>query len=249
MTNDAIRVDHRPWPMPARPWVMSMCWRDLAFLHWRVPVSLLRDHIPAGLEIDTFDNTAWLGLVPFAMEAVCPRFTPRIPPVSDFAELNLRTYVQTQGKPGVFFFSLDAASWLGVRLARSFFHLPYFDARIHYQHTKDGLRYESTRVHRGATPGRFAGLYRPTGPVALSKPGSLEHWLTERYCLYSASPRGVIYRGDIHHDPWPLQPAECELEHNEIGNLVGIPLGDPPKLVHFAEKLDVRAWLIEPIAR
>lgn len=227
---------------------MSMVWRDLAFLHWPVPVATLREHVPAGLSIDTWDGTAWLGVVPFAMEAVCPRFTPRIPPISDFPELNLRTYVVAGGKPGVFFFSLDAANALAVRAARAFFHLPYFDARIACEAEGDAVRYGSERTHRGVMAGEFRAHYRPTAPPQPGRPGTMEYWLTERYCLYSASPRGRLYRGEIHHQPWPLQPGEAEVETNTLGEQIGVPLSGAPHLVHFARRIYVRAWLIEAVA-
>jgi uncharacterized protein YqjF (DUF2071 family) len=242
-----IAVEHRPWPLPERPWAMSMVWRDLAFLHWPVPVAALRKHVPAGLEIDTWEGIAWLGVVPFAMEAVCPRFTPRIPPISDFPELNLRTYVVAGGKPGVFFFSLDATNPLAVRTARAFFHLPYYDARISCEPEGDGIRYRSERTHRGVKRGEFRGRYRAMAPPQTGQPGSIEHWLTERYCLYSAGRRGRLYRGEIHHEPWPLQAGEAEVERNTLGELIGVALHGAPSLVHFAQKLYVRAWLIEAI--
>ncbi|MCW5963730.1 MAG: DUF2071 domain-containing protein [Bryobacterales bacterium] len=242
-----LPVDHRPWPLPSRPWAMSMVWRDLAFLHWPVKAEALRPLVPPGLSIDTLDGSAWLGAVPFAMEAVCPRFTPRIPSISDFPELNLRTYVTCEGKPGVFFFSLDAASWLGVRMARRFFHLPYFDARIRCQQTSNGIDYESERTHKRAPHAKFQASYRAIGAPSQSSPGSAEHWLTERYCLYAASPDGRLFRGDIHHAPWSLQRAECDIRTNGLGEQIGVPLTGPPVFAHFAASLYVKAWLITPV--
>jgi uncharacterized protein YqjF (DUF2071 family) len=226
---------------------MSMVWRHLAFLHWPVKPAALRALVPGGLEIDTWEGDAWLGLVPFAMESVCPRFTPRIPPISDFPELNLRTYVTVGGKPGVYFFSLDATSPLAVRMARRFFHLPYFDARIECVPEGDSIAYRSERTHRDAPPALLRAEYRPTSPARESKPGSVEYWLTERYCLYAAGPQGAIFRGEIHHEPWPLQSAEAEIEENTVGNLIGLPLEGPPVFAHFASNLYVRAWLIEAV--
>nr|MCU0229088.1 DUF2071 domain-containing protein [Bryobacterales bacterium] len=163
-------------------------------------------------------------------------------------ELNLRTYVTCEGKPGVYFFSLDAASWLGVRLARSGFHLPYFDARIESREVAGGIQYRSIRTHRGCAPAAFRAHYQPTHPAFLSRAGSLEHWLTERYCLYACSPTGRLFRGEIHHAPWPLQHARCDIEENTLGSPFGIDLEGAPALVHFARHLQVRAWLVEKIA-
>jgi hypothetical protein len=244
---DAIPTGHRPWPLPDAPWVMRMRWLELAFLHWPVPAEKLRPLIPEGLELDTFDGSAWLGVVPFVMKDVSPRYVPHIPAVSDFAELNLRTYVRCGDKPGVWFFSLDAASRLGVRLARRFFHLPYFDAAMNYEIRGEEVFYESVRTHRGAPPAAFRGSYAPCGDVFTAKAGSIEHWLTERYCLYSMDRHGAIWRGEIHHAPWPLQPANYSLQENSLAQQVKIPLEGPPALAHFAKELDVRAWLIERV--
>lgn len=241
-------TQHRPWPLPRRPWAMSMVWKDLAFLHWAVDPAALAPRIPDGLTLDVRGGQAWVGVVPFAMEAVCPRWTPRIPPLSDFLELNLRTYVTCQQKPGVFFFSLDAASWLGVRVARRGFHLPYFDARMQCEQDSDSILYRSRRTHRGCVAAGFQARYEPTGAPFPSVPGSLEHWLTERYCLYASSPSGRLFRGDIHHAPWPLQQARCEVMENTLGEPFGIALPGPPALAHFARHLPVRAWLLEAVA-
>ncbi len=238
---------HRPWPLPAQPWVMSMVWKDLAFLHWPVDPKYLAGKIPDGLVLDLRDGHAWVGVVPFGMEAVCPRFTPRIPPLSDFLELNLRTYVTCEGKPGVFFFSLDAASWLGVRVARRCFHLPYFDATIRSTEDATGIHYHSQRTHRREPSAIFTGSYGPLGDPFVTAPDSLEHWLTERYCLYACSPSGGIFRGDIHHAPWPLQRAQCSITENSLGEPFGIPLVGAPALAHFARFLKVRAWLVQPV--
>jgi len=124
------RTDLRPWPVPARRWSITMCWRDLLFMHWRLPPELIAALVPPELELDTFDGAAWIGVVPFRMTDVGLRHLGRMPWVSSFAELNVRTYVKGGGKAGVWFFSLDAASRIAVRVARARFHLPYFDARM-----------------------------------------------------------------------------------------------------------------------
>ena len=178
------------------PWVLAMGWHDLLFAHWRVPTEVLRPRIPAALEIDDFEGDAWVGVVPFRMSGVRPRFVPSMPGLSWFPELNLRTYVRHEGRAGVWFFSLDAASRVAVRLARATFHLPYFDARMSCTPLDGGgVEYESVRIHRDAPAAVFKGSYRPKGPAFASRPGSLAHWLTERYCLYSADAAGRGYRG------------------------------------------------------
>lgn len=227
---------------------MAMRWLDLLFAHWPVPAAALRPYIPAGLALDTFDRAAWLGVVPFRMAGVRPRLVPPLPGISAFPELNVRTYVTAERKPGVWFFSLDAANPLAVEAARLGFHLPYFRAGMACEPQGDGVRYTSERTHRGAAPATFTGSYRPTGPVYRAAPGSLEHWLTERYCLYAANRAGDIWRGDIHHMPWPLQPAEAEIEHTTMTNQIGLRLPATRPLLHFARELDVRAWWPERVS-
>lgn len=235
--------DHRPWPRPRSPWMMRMQWANLLFAHWEVPVAALRDAIPAALDVDTYEGRAWLGIVPFWMRGTRPRCVPSLPGVSNFPELNVRTYVTVGGKPGVWFFSLDAASKLAVRVARKTFHLPYFDARMPASCDATGTcHYESTRTHRGATPATFRATYGPTGSPYLSQPGTLEHWLTERYALYAMSPRGVLHRGEIHHVPWPLQPAQAVIEVNTMAEAAGFALPNEAPRLHYVEFLDVIAW-------
>jgi uncharacterized protein YqjF (DUF2071 family) len=222
---------------------MSMRWQDLLFAHWRVDPAALRPLVPSGLELDLRNGEAWLGVVPFRMSGVRPRGTPSIPGLSAFPELNLRTYVRGGGHSGVWFFSLDAASRVAVRVARATFHLPYFDAEMACEVGTDGVvDYRSRRVHRGVVPAELRCRYRPTGGVFRSQPGTLEHWLTERYCLFAADCRGRVYRGDIAHEPWPLQPAEAKWDQCEMTGLVGFGLKPEPDHLLFARSIDVRAW-------
>jgi uncharacterized protein YqjF (DUF2071 family) len=220
---------------------MAMSWRDLAFLHWPVSADALRERIPSGLTLDTFDNQAFLGVVPFHMAGVRPRFFPPLPGVSSFVELNVRTYVVAEGRPGVWFFSLDATSRIAVRGARRFFYLPYFDARMSSVRREGFVHYRSERTHRGAPEARFAARYRGTGRARGSE---LERWLTERYCLYAAK-GGRLFRGDIHHPPWPLENGEVEIETLDMTRLLDIDLPRTPALVHFAERIDVVGWPLE----
>jgi len=224
-----------------------MRWCDLLFAHWPADAATLRRLIPGGLEIDLFDGQAYVGAVPFTMEGVSPRLVPDIPGLHSFPELNLRTYVTIGGKPGVWFFSLDAGQRLAVRVARRFFHLPYFDAAFQIGHTSGDVEYSAVRTHRGAPPAAFTANYRPIGPVYHSAPGSLDSWLTDRYCLYSADDAGHLYRGEIDHARWPLQPAEGEVHANTLGGWLGIEMKGRPATLHFAKSLDVRAWRIERI--
>jgi uncharacterized protein len=240
-------IPHRPWPIPDRPWDMRMRWRDLLFAHWVADPAILRKWIPQGLELDLFEGRAYAGVVPFRMEQVAPRRIPPMPGLHAFPELNLRTYVKTGGKPGVWFFSLDAGQKFAVRVARRFFHLPYFDAKFDVRNVASSVEYSAVRTHRDAPPAAFAAHYRPIGPVSRSAPGTLDAWLTDRYCLYSADSDGHLYRGEIDHNPWPLQPAEADIRLNSLGDWLEIEMNRPPDTLHFSADLHVHAWFIEPI--
>lgn len=239
---------HRPWPMPDRRWLMFMRWENLLFAHWRVDADVLKKLIPAGLQLDTFKGEAWLGVVPFLMTGTRLRFLPVVPGTHTFPENNVRTYVTCNGKQGVWFFSLDAGSRLAVWSARRFFHLPYFNSQMSI-HTEEGeVRYQNRRFHRDAPAARFRASYRPVSEPVQSRPGTLEHWLTERYCLYSVDHLGNIWRGDIHHPPWPLQTAEADIQLNTMAELLGFDLNREPDQLHFARQLEVVAWSIERAA-
>jgi uncharacterized protein YqjF (DUF2071 family) len=236
------RTEHRPYPVPAGPWALFMGWHDLLFMHWPVEKGVLRPLIPAALSLDTFDGSAWLGITPFRMSGVRPRFLPSVPWLSNFPELNVRTYVTAEGKPGIWFFSLDAHNPIAVRLARATFSLPYYDAEMSCNAVGGEVRYRSVRTHRGAREARFAGSYRPVGEPFNFRPGTLENFLTERYCLYAADRRGNLYRGDIHHHPWPLQRAEIELGSLAMTEQIGVSLPETEPMVHLSRRLDTLAW-------
>ncbi len=243
------QTEHRPYPLPGGPWVLRMRWLNLLFMHWPVPEVALRPLIPPALKLDTFDGLAWLGVTPFRMERTRPRFLPAVPWLSSFPELNVRTYATHDGKPGIWFFSLDARNPVAVRLARAAFALPYFDAGMSCEVVRgEEVRYGSVRTHKNAPPARFAASYRPMGGLFNSRPGTLEHFLTERYCLYSADARGRVWRGDIHHWPWPLQRAEAGIEELEMTAQIGVKLPDTKPLLHYARCLDVVAWPPKRIA-
>jgi uncharacterized protein len=237
------RIEHRPYPVPSGPWVLGMSWRDLLFMHWPVGVEDLRPLVPPALSIDTFEGSAWLGVVPFDMTGVRPHFLPAVPGLSHFPEINLRTYVTAEGRPGIWFFSLDAHSRVAVRLARATFHLPYFDAEMSCHASGDEVSYRSLRTHRGVPPAEFAARYGPVGEPFESERGSIENFLTERYCLYSADRRGNVRRGDVHHHLWPLQPAEAEVSTLAMTQQIGLKLPETAPIVHFSKRLDVLAWL------
>lgn len=235
--NPLEKTNHRPWPIPSSAWVMKQFWRDLLFAHWPVPPEVLRPLVPASLPIDTFERRAWLTVAPFHME-IRPRGTPAPPGFSRIPELNCRTYVTIDGKPGVYFFSLDITSRAAVWGARTFYHLPYFRAEMHVEKTGDYVSYSSRRLRREAT---WRGAYSPISDVWQAAPGSVEHFLTERYCLYTAH-RNRVYRADIHHLPWPLQRAHAEIHENTIAEAAGVALSGPPVVLSFAREIEVLVW-------
>jgi uncharacterized protein len=239
---------HRPWPMPDEPWIMTQTWNDLLFAHWQVDAAELRALVPSQLELELFNGNAWLGIVPFHMTNVAPRFVPAMPWLSAFPELNVRTYVIVAGRPGVYFFSLDAANPLAVQAARTLFHLPYFTAEMTVSELADGtIAYQSRRTGRGAANAQFAARYRPVGAVRTPEPASVEEFLTERYCLYTLDNRSRICIVEIHHPPWRLQPAEAEFSLNTMSAAAGIGLPDSPPLLHFVKRQDTVAWPIHVI--
>ena len=235
------RVDHRPWPIPSGPWTWRQSWCDLLFAHWPVSVAELRPLVPPELTIQEFDGTSWVGVVPFRMAGVMRRPLPDLPWISAFPELNVRLYVEHQGKPGVWFLSLDATNPLAVWAARRFFHLPYYRARMGLEYDGDAVKYGSARGS-GDSELAFEGSYRPTSAPYEAKEGTLLHWLTERYCLYACSPQGQLYRTEVHHPPWPIQDAEAEIGRNDMLTPHGLHPSGPPPLLHFARGLDVVVW-------
>lgn len=236
---------HRPWQIPQQPWVMAQSWQNLLFAHWALPIDRVRPFIPSPLELDTFDGMAYIGVVPFLMNHVHGRFIPPIPTTHCFPELNVRTYVTYQDKPGVWFFSLDADSPLAVRVARVAFHLPYFDADMSIIHHRNNwIQYDSRRTHRGATSADFIARYRPTSDVYLSEAGSLDEWLTERYCLYSMDAQKNVYRGEILHEKWRLQHAEADITVNTMGRASKLSFPDDPPILHYVDNIDVLTWFL-----
>jgi len=230
--------------MPDAPWIMTQTWNDLLFAHWPVDRQLLQERLPAGLPVDVFDGQAWLGIVPFHITNLAPRGVPSIPFVSAFAELNVRTYVTLEGKPGVYFFSLDAASALAVAGARTLFHLPYFTASMTVNVSGDTVQYSSSRDTTVASA-RFEGRYRPIGAVEPPVPGTLEHFLTERYCLYTIDGSRRVRRLQIHHPPWPLQRADAEIRVNTMADAAGVRLPTTKPLLHFSKRQDMVGWGLE----
>jgi uncharacterized protein YqjF (DUF2071 family) len=239
-------TEHRPWPLPERPWFMGQSWLDLLFAHWRVPEEALRAVIPEQLPIDTYEGDAYLGITPFCVSGLRLRGTAPAPGLSSFPELNVRTYVSVEGKPGIYFLSLDADSFAAVRAARLTYRLPYFHSQIRVDADEEGIGYDLLRISDDGPPAYFTARYGGEGSELPVRDGSLERWLTERYCLYTLDDRGRILRGDIHHPPWPLYRGWAEIETNTMAMPFGIELEGEP-LLHFSPRQDVAIWTIRPV--
>ena len=239
--NSAILDDvaHRPWSMPDRPWVMTQTWNDLLFAHWTIDPAALRPKVPAAFDLDLYDGTAWIAIVPFFMTNVAPRGVPALPRISEFAELNVRTYVRVADRPGIYFFSLDAASALAVKTARALFNLPYYTASMTVSATADGVDYRSEREAPAAS---LRAAYHPIGAPFHPIEGTLEYFLTERYCLFTVDDAFHAYSLDIHHPRWPLQTAEAEITVNTMAEAAGIRLPSMAPRLHFSKRQDMVAW-------
>lgn len=240
-------IAHRPWPLPDGRWFMGQTWERLLFAHWPVPADALRRVVPAQLPLDTFGGRAWIGVTPFVVRNLRLRGMPPVPGVSTFPEINVRTYVDVGGKPGIYFLSLDADSRPAVLAARRTYRLPYFRADISVRGLSDnGILYRATRRSRDGPSADFFARYAPAGAYLAASPGSLDRWLTERYCLYTLDRDQRVWRGEIHHPPWPLQPAKAEIERNTMAEPYRVALeGDP--LLHFSERQDVALWRIRQV--
>lgn len=242
-----VRTSHRPRPLPAGRWVMSQRWNDLLFAHWPVPAKALSQLIPDNLQIDTFQGSAWLGVVPFWMDRIKFRGIPSIPGACTTPELNLRTYVRDarSDAPGVFFLSLDASNLLAVALARAVYRLPYHWADVRIEQRSEREFWFSSRRRLASAPVNFSARYRGLGPthkLAESRPGSLEYFLTERYCLFTRDRDGSSMRADIHHIPWPLEEAEADIERNDLAAAIGIRLPNVPPVLHYSRRMAIYLW-------
>jgi uncharacterized protein YqjF (DUF2071 family) len=227
---------------PIGPVVMYQNWNDLTFLHWPVPIDALRPLIPDALTIDRFDGQAFVGLVPFRMSGVRPRGLPALPGLSEFPETNVRTYVyDANGTPGVWFFSLDAANAIAVELARRWFHLPYFRARMSVDARPEGrITYQSERVDPRGRPAQSALRVRPVGSLRTASPASLEFFLLERYVLFTRDGQGRLKEGRVQHPPYTYQNAMLEnLEETQL-QAQGITRPEEAPLVHYSPGVRVR---------
>ena len=240
---DRMSPRQRPKGSP----VMLQKWRNLLFIHQKVPVEALLDIIPERLDIDTYGDTAWIGITPFTVKDARPPSIPSIPWLSDFHEINVRTYVHLNGVPGVWFFSLDANSLAAVIGARTLFRLPYFDAEISMEINGDRIDYKSIREgDNDDKTAMFNASWKIGEELPLAKPGSVEFFLAERYCLYTAD-GDKLYRCRIHHQPWPLRRAELVYCESTMIEAQGLPVIKDKTLLHYSEGVDVEIWPLEEV--
>ncbi len=250
-----IRTPHRPRPLPSGPWRMSQRWNDLLFAHWPVAAAAIAPLLPEGLETDTFQGSAWLGVVPFWLDRIKVRGVPPIPGARSFPDLNLRTYVRDQqtGTPGVYFFSLDASNLLAVAAAHAFFHLPCHWAEMRLEQRSEREFSFYSRWRFTSKPVIFKARYRGLGPerkLAEGRAGTLEYFLMERSCLFTRNLNGQAERANLHHVPWPLEEAEAEIERNDLAASIGIQLPDQEPVLHYSRRLAIYIWpaeLVRPV--
>jgi hypothetical protein len=253
-TSDRILDRLQPSIRPQRSLAGYQTWTDLLFVHWRIPVEMLVPLLPRELTVDTWEGEAWVGLVPFRMSGVRPWWSPALPGISNFPEANVRTYVHRDGRdPGVWFFSLEAAQWLAVRLARWGWHLPYYWASMQVERLESRVEYRSRRLSRegrSATVRTVAeiGPVLPSNKDGQAVPGTFEHFLVERYLLYSQSRRGVLYRGQVHHTPYPLRQAKLLEFQESLLAAAGIFPPDPPCHVLFSPGVQVEVFPLERLS-
>ena len=249
---DRLAPSQRPDDRPAG----FQRWRSLAFLHWEVPVEAVAALLPEGLSVDTFEGRAYVGVVPFTMRDVSPWWSPSVPGVSNFHELNVRTYVHAQGQPGVWFFSLEAASSIAVIAARTGWHLPYHRASMELEEHEGEVRYESRRLWPGPKPAELSLRYRIGESIGAAEPDTFEHFLAERYLLFACSelppdaarPEGAPLRvGQVHHRPYPLHRAEVLEVRESVVAACGLPQTSGPPHVLYSPGVDVDVFALKEL--
>lgn len=235
-------IDHRPWPLPPGPWVMHQSWYDFLFLHWEVDPAQMRELVPKALPLDLWEGKCYVGVIPFRMENVRPRGGFNVPGVSSFLELNVRTYVRIGDRTGVYFLSLEANQKAAVEVARAWFDLPYMHAKMSHEEREDTVHYHSSRTDRRGNPAVYRGTHRPHGEPFTAQPGTLEHWLCERYALFTVDRKGT-WMGDVHHAPWQLRQAEIDIETQTLLDSHGLTVNQTqPDHVMWSSGVDSVVW-------
>jgi uncharacterized protein YqjF (DUF2071 family) len=241
MSELLLETAHRPWPMPGGPWVQKHTWSEVLFAHWQVPADAVRPLVPEKLEVETRDGSAWVGISTFRMRGARLRGMPALPFFSTFPEVNIRTYVRHEDRPGVFFFSLNSPSMLFTTAARLVYHMPYVRAEVSSEKDGESIHLRSTRTGRGK-PATWECRYQPVPGVFEAQPETLESFLVERWSLYTVDQHGRIDRVEFHRPPWPLQNVEAEIRENSLAEAHGIRLPPQAPRFHFSWGVDVLIW-------
>jgi uncharacterized protein len=246
-----LTAEHRPWPLPRAPWLMTQTWHDLLFAHWPVPFDAVQSLVPRGVHVDTCNGTAWLGIVAFRLSAIRLHGLPEIPMLSGFPEVNVRTYVTANGKPGVYFLSLDADNPFVSMIARPWFHLAYHNANIDMARVRGQINFASSRnpASHGGPTAEFHTTYAPCTAPFRAAPDTLDHWLTERYCYYADDRTSRTYRCEISHPAWCLQTATAGIVENTLATSNGIALPDVPPRLLYAPLMKAFIWQPARLAR
>lgn len=248
MTVSLIKNTAHPYcSMPSKKWIMRQSWKNLIFVHWPLNPERLRMHIPPSLQIDTFNGSAWLGIVVFEMGGIYPRGLSTLSITSAFPEINVRTYVRYNEKPGVYFLSLDVGDWASLTIAKRWLHLPYHPAKISIQKLKSTFHCSSIRQSSKHEPIIYEGIHTPISEIFFPQEGSLDHWLTERYCFFSTNKKARLYCCEIHHAPWPLQLGKTEVKQNTLFSPFHIDLTGTQPITHFSKGVDSLIWNIKNV--
>ena len=236
---------HRQWPLPSLPWVMQQTWNDLLFAHYPIKMDKLRSLVPEALTIDSFDDVGWIGIVPFQITKSRMKAVPPIPGISAFPELNVRTYVSVDGKPGVYFISMDTTNLLAVSGARTLYHLPYVVADMNVSYKEEFVNYDSKRLDDSGA--LLNCSYKPISDPYYPQKGLFDEWMAERYCLYTVNGSEEVKRCDILHEPWQLQIAEADFNLNTMLSHQSIFVENNAPILHFSKRKKVRIWpLVNP---
>ena len=252
-------VEHRPWLPPDGQWLLSQSWNDLLLMHFAIEPAVLRRLVPEALTLELYDGAAWLTISPFCASHVRPSGVPALPGLSFFAQLNVRTYVTAEDKPGLYYLSVDAANLTAVWFARMFFRLQYWHASIKVsggtiqaRKMADGrIHFQARRLHGPLAshgPAKLDVMYAPVGEAEVARARSLDEFLTERYCVYSWH-RSRFYRTEVHHQPWRLQRASVEIRENSLAEPLGLALPEQPDLCHFSRSMKMLTWGPERVGR
>ncbi|WP_420238802.1 YqjF family protein [Telmatobacter bradus] len=250
-----IRTSFRPRPLPSGRWVLRQRWNDLLFAHWPVPEAQMAALLPDGLDVDTHQGMAWLGIVPFWLDRLKVHGLPSLPGVRRFPDLTMRTYVRdrTTGTTGTYCFSIDASQLLAVTAARFFINLPYHWAEMKLEQRSEREFSFFSRRRFVSEPVVFQARYRGLGPSSRTAEhcsGSFEYYMSERNCLFTLNRSGQLVRSNLHSIPWPLEEAQAEIEQNDLAASIGLHLPATPPVLHYSRRLALYIWrseLVHPV--